>query len=164
MIALAILLASLEATPILELEKRASIVDGPPVGPEFGVIRSPWTGRPCAFSQLPTHEDSLSYFTGRRGSDTVLVFADETCMLGPGGDSVQLPAAARAINRQVVRWYVEQGDYALDPRPGGGYQQRGWCLQSRRYSIQAVAIDYFAGEKGLRAVIHRDALPCGDRR
>ena len=116
-----------------------------------------WEGTKCTYSQLPTENESASYFfDSLTGSDTVMVFDDSSCM--DFSDELARTLNIMMINNVISNWYSHPDAAFLtreeDLRTDSFMQKRGYCVQSRTYSSQAFLVDYLVSDGELAMVMH----------
>ena len=114
-------------------------------------------GTKCTYFQLPTEDESESYFfDSLTGADTVMVFDDSSCM--DFSDELARTLNIMMINNVISNWYSHPDAAFMtreeDLRTASFMQKRGYCLQSRTYSSQAILVDYLVLDGKLAMVVH----------
>lgn len=112
------------------------------------------TSKPCAFTQ--TVKEQNSYFYGKMTSNIgVLTFDDPKCMVGKGA---ALEVNKMMINNAIARWY-SQPDAEFQTRvpellKGNSLQEKGQCIQSKKYPMVSITVDYVIQNDSITRVMH----------
>ena len=124
-----------------------------------GFIRN-LDGNKCWFLQNMKKADT--YFHSEITANTAtLVFDDPKCMSAEGWEA---DVNIMMINNFIAYPYSHR-DAAFMSRPeelreGGLFQIRGKCIQSAKYALVAVAVDYIVEGRFIVAVKHSQTLEC----
>ena len=131
-----------------------------PLGLKSGYVHNEW-GDQCEYVQHATHRDASSYFFDKYpGSENIMVFSDQKCMTP---DVLGMGYLQKQVNVLLAKWYSANSDAAFKTEPRDlsmtrKIRDRGWCMQSAKYPLSSVLIEYFVDEGRLVAVMHTDGI------
>ena len=128
--------------------------------PTRGFIQN-YAGEGCMFTQ--TAQEGSHHFYGSDLTSILrtVTFIDESCMTGSSGEMAENIAN---INAEIARPYSHaDANFALGEHElmkGGLMQKRGKCIQSRKYPLIGVAVEYVKGKTGIAKVYHSSTTGC----
>ena len=119
------------------------------------------SGEKCWYTQS-IQENSHHFFGRATQNVTVMTFDEDDCMSYK--DDFQLAVNEQQINNIISRWYSHP-DAAFMTNPGklkapSGLQTTGWCMQSTKYPLIAITIDYISNDGAITEVMHGQGLQC----
>lgn len=110
-------------------------------------------GDQCWYRQV-TMKDDTRLFKTLTANTSVLAFDEPGCMWG---DAARLDINKTMINNVISRWYSHSDaafmTRARDLRPARPEQARGVCIQSEKYPMIGIAVEY-VGEGTIEQVYH----------
>lgn len=125
--------------------------------PSTGYIENS-RGEPCAYIQ-ELRPDSNYFYSKVTANTWTLTFVESRCMAG--SDS-EISANIALINRVIGRWYSHaDADFAVHESelyPGSLFQERGGCMQSRKYSNIGVALAFVIKDGTIEKVRHAGTI------
>lgn len=122
--------------------------------PTRGFIQN-YAGEGCMFTQ--TAQEGSHHFYGSELTSILrtVTFIDESCMTGSSGE---MAVNIANINAEIARPYSHaDANFALGEHElmnSSFMQKRGRCIQSRKYPIIGVAVEYVKGKTGIAKVYH----------
>lgn len=132
---------------------------GPAEGLKRGYIQND-EGDKCWYTQVVKKNNT--YFHGSlKGANGILTFDSPTCM-SDSGTGLGLNLNAMMINNIISRWYSHSDadfqTHASEMFNGSLLQKKGRCIQSRKYPIIGITVDYFITDKNITGVIHGHSI------
>lgn len=115
-------------------------------------------GDKCWYTQVTDQEGT--YFHGKlKGRMGTITFDDPRCM---SEADVGLDVNKMMINNVIARWY-SHSDAAFQTRvselfPGSMMQEKGFCIQSGKYPIIGITVDYEVQDKSIIRVRHGSSV------
>jgi len=112
------------------------------------------SSKPCAYTQAV--EEQSSYFYGKMtGNVGVLTFDDPQCMTSKG---IALNVNKMMINNAISRWYSHpDADFRTrvpELSKGNSFQKKGQCIQSKKYPMVSITVDYVVQNDSIIRVLH----------
>lgn len=117
-------------------------------------------GEKCWYTQITTEADTYFHSDGITSNTSTLTFDDPTCMTD-GGTGLGLDVNKMMINNIITRPY-SHNDADFQTRvsemfPTSVLQIRGQCIQSKKYPIIGVTVDYIINNGSITQVKHGTA-------
>lgn len=115
-------------------------------------------GEKCWYTQVV--KENNTYFHGTlKGTNGIITFDNPTCMsaseLGLNGNKMM-------INNIISRWYSHSdADFqtrVVEMYKGSALQKKGKCIQSKKYPIIGITVDYFIKGNSITGVIHGSSV------
>ena len=134
-----------------------AVLAGPVGALKKGHIRND-KGEKCWYVQVI--KENNTYFHGSlKGANGILTFDNSTCMSDSG---LGLDTNKLMINNIISRWY-SHGDAEFQNRVSEMYsgslmQKKGKCIQSKKYPIIGITVDYLIEGKSIASVIHGSSV------
>ena len=115
-------------------------------------------GKKCWFTQ--EFQDGVIHFTEKHTQDIgIITFDDPNCMSDSG---LGLDANKMMVNNLIAKWYShDDADFQTHPSDmyaSSKMQIKGQCIQSKTYSMAAIAIEYEINSDSITRVWHGDAV------
>ena len=114
-------------------------------------------GKKCWYTQVAKEN---TYFHGSlKGTNGIITFDNPTCMSDSG---LGLDINKMMINNIISRWY-SHSDANFQTRAsemfnGSAMQEKGKCIQSKKYPIIGITVDYFVENNSITGVIHGSSI------
>ena len=130
---------------------------GPTGAQKKGYIQND-KGEKCWYTQIV--KENNTYFHGSlKGANGIITFDNPTCMSDSG---VGLDVNKMMINNIISRWYSHR-DANFQTRTsemykGSALQKKGKCIQSKKYPIIGITVDYFIKGNSITGVIHGSSV------
>ena len=130
---------------------------GPRDGLKKGYIQND-AGVKCWYTQAV--KENNTYFHGSLpGSNGVITVDDPACMSDSG---VGLFVNKMMINNVISRWY-SHSDAAFQTSEsemfdGSELQKKGKCIQSKKYLVVGITVDYFIQDDSITGAIHGSSI------
>jgi len=111
-------------------------------------------GKKCWYTQVV--KENNTYFHGSlKGTDGIITFDNPNCM---SDSSLGLDVNKMMINNVLSRWYSHP-DAKFQTRvsemyKGSMLQKKGGCIQSKKYPIIGITVDYLIKGGSITGVIH----------
>lgn len=115
-------------------------------------------GEKCWYTQVV--KENNTYFHGSlKGTNGIITFDNPTCMADNG---LGLDVNKMMINNIISRWY-SHSDANFQTRVsemhnGSLMQKKGKCIQSKKYPIIGITVDYFVENNSITGVIHGSSV------
>ena len=115
-------------------------------------------GEKCWYTQIVI-EDNAYFHGSLKGTNGKITFDNPNCMSDSG---TGLDVNKMMINNLISRWY-SHSDADFQTRisemyNGSPMQTKGKCIQSKRYPIIGITVDYFIEGNGITGVIHGSSI------
>jgi hypothetical protein len=115
-------------------------------------------GEKCWYTQVV--KENSTYFHGTlKGTNGIITFDNATCMSDSG---LGLDMNKMMINNIISRWYSHRdADFKArvsEMFNGSALQKKGKCIQSKKYPIIGITIDYFIKGNSIAGVIHGSSV------
>lgn len=129
---------------------------GPTNAQKEGFIQND-NGEKCWYKQILKEN---TYFHGElKGTNGIITFDDPACMSDKG---LGLDINKMMINNVISRWY-SHSDANFQTRTsemftGSMLQEKGKCIQSMKYPIMGITVDYFIKNDSITGVIHGSTI------
>ena len=135
----------------------SSALAGPTGALKRGYIQND-KGDKCWYMQVV--ENNSTYFHGSlKGSNGIITFDNPNCMSDSG---LGLDLNKRLINIIISRWYSHSdADFQVrvsEMFNGSMLQKKGKCIQSKKYPIIGITVDYFIKSNSIVGVIHGSSI------
>jgi len=115
-------------------------------------------GQDCWYRQS-VDKESRYFFGDSTQIVGVLIFDSPSCMVGSGFD---VDINKMMINNIISRWYSHSDakfkTHAREMYKSSPLQQKGRCIQSSKYPIMGITIDYLIENGSIKEVIHGGSL------
>ncbi len=123
-------------------------------------------GEKCWYTQKTANDQKYFYGKDVTSNNGIITFASPSCMVDSGA-GMGLDINKMMINNTIARWY-SMPDAKFQTRASELYkaspavmgQTKGWCMQSKTYELQAVALDYIVHNNSIAKVVHGMAISC----
>ena len=119
-------------------------------------------GQQCTYTQRT--DNNNTYFFGHPSRTGIITFDDPMCM---SPSELGLNANKSIMNNVISRWHSQPDagfrTRAADLTPGLSVQRQGYCIQSARYPLQGIAIDYDIRNGSIARIKHTSSPGCSGR-
>ena len=114
-------------------------------------------GEKCWYTQKT--DPNNTYFHGKKNTVGIITFDNPKCMSDSG---LGLDINKMMINNVISRWY-SHSDANFQTRVSEMFnssplQKKGKCIQSKKYPIIGITVDYFTSNNSIKGVIHGMAV------
>jgi hypothetical protein len=114
-------------------------------------------GYKCWYTQKT--DPNNTYFHGRKNTVGIITFENPKCMSDSG---LGLDINKMMINNVISRWYSHP-DANFQTRVSEMFnssplQKKGKCIQSKKYPIIGITVDYFISNNSIKGAIHGMAI------
>ncbi|MBN1363295.1 MAG: hypothetical protein JW976_00670 [Syntrophaceae bacterium] len=115
-------------------------------------------GEKCWYTQVV--KENNTYFHGSlKGTNGIITFDNPMCMSDSG---LGLDVNKMMINNIISRWY-SHSDADFQTRVSEMYngsmlQKKGKCIQSKKYPLVGITVDYFIKGNSITGVIHGSSV------
>lgn len=135
----------------------STVLAGPAGALNKGYIHND-QGKKCWYTQV-IKEKNTYFHDSLPGKNGIITFDSSTCMTDSG---LGLDINKMLINNVISRWYSHD-DANFQTRVsemynGSPLQKKGRCIQSQRYPIIGVTVDYFTKNNSITGVIHGSSV------
>ncbi len=115
-------------------------------------------GDKCWYTQV-IKENNTYFHDSLKGTNGIITFDNPACMSDSG---LGLDANKMMINNIISRWY-SHGDADFQTRVsemfnGSALQKKGKYIQSKKYPIIGITVDYFIKDNSITGVIHGSSV------
>ena len=115
-------------------------------------------GVKCWFAQV-IKENNTYFHDSLKDTNGIITFDNPTCMTGIGFD---LDINKMMINNIVSKWYSHSDanfqNRVTEMYSGSALQKKGQCIQSKKYPLIGITIDYFIKDNSITGVIHGSSV------
>lgn len=130
---------------------------GPTGAQKKGYIQND-QGEKCWYTQVV--KENNTYFHGSlKGTNGIITLDNSTCMADNG---IGLDVNKMMINNIISKWYSHRdANYQTrvsEMHKGSLMQKKGKCIQSKKYPIMGITVDYFVENKSITGVIHGSSV------
>jgi len=135
------------------ITKKTSNFIGPENAPKQGYILNS-EGQKCWYNQR-IKENNSYFHKSMKGTNGIIKFKNPSCM--PNNSTNKM-----MINNVISRWY-SHSDANFQTRvselyDGSMMQIKGKCIQSKKYPIIGITVDYFIENDNITGVIHGSSI------
>ncbi|MFO7971451.1 MAG: hypothetical protein R6U40_06850 [Desulfobacterales bacterium] len=117
-------------------------------------------GDQCWYTQV-VKKDNTYFHENIKGDNGIITFDDPICM-SDGGSSFNMEVNKMMINNVVARWYSHSDANFKTRVPQmfrtSDLQINGYCIQSEKYPLIGITIDYFLEGNSITGVIHGSSI------
>ena len=130
---------------------------GPTGALKRGYIQNDKGGK-CWYKQVV--RENNTYFHGSlKGTNGIITFDSPNCMSDSG---LGLDINKMMINNIISKWY-SHSDAGFQTRAsemfkGSALQKKGKCIQSKKYPIVGITVDYFIKGNSITGAIHGSSI------
>jgi hypothetical protein len=115
-------------------------------------------GDECWYTQVV--KENSTYFHGSlMGINGIITFDNPACMSDSG---LGLDVNKMMINNIISRWYSHSdADFRTrvsEMFNGSALQKKGKCIQSMKYPVVGITVDYFIKDNSITGVIHGSSV------
>jgi hypothetical protein len=115
-------------------------------------------GKKCWYTQV-IKENNLYFHSSLKGTNGIITFKNPMCM---AASELGLDVNKMSINNIISRLY-SHSDANFQTRPsemfnGSLLQKKGKCIQSKKYHIIGITVDYFVANNSITSVIHGSSV------
>jgi hypothetical protein len=115
-------------------------------------------GDKCWYTQV-VREDNAYFHGSLKGTNGIITFDDPTCMSDGG---IGLDVNKMIINNIISRWYSHSDadfqTHVSEMFNSSALQKKGKCIQSKKYPIIGITVDYFIRGNSITGVIHGSSI------
>ena len=115
-------------------------------------------GQKCWYKQT-IKENNTYFYSSLKDTNCIITFDNPNCMSDSGlGQEVNI----MMINNIISRWYSHR-DANFQTRnselfSGSMFQEKGKCIQSKKYPIIGITVDYLIRNNSITGVIHGSSV------
>jgi len=115
-------------------------------------------GDKCWYTQV-VKESNTYFYDSLKGTNGIITFDNPTCMSDNG---LGLDANKMMINNIISRWYSHSdADFqtrASEMFNSSPLQKKGKCIQSKKYPMIGITVDYIIKGNSITGVIHGSSV------
>ncbi len=142
---------------LISLFGSSAALAGPTGALKKGFIQND-KGDKCWYTQV-VKEGNTYFYDSLKGTDGIITFDNPTCMSDNG---LGLDVNKMMINNIISKWY-SHSDADFQTRVsemfnGSPLQKKGKCIQSKKYPIIGITVDYLIKGNSITGVIHGSSV------